>query len=101
VSLAHCRLPTQRRLSCGRFELGKTKLLIVAVSLIVATLSYYLVEWPFRSGKLRPARGPLMRLAAAAAIVSVALGLTASAAGGFSSRFSKQELDTYAPFTPD
>ena len=75
---------------------AKTKLVILAVSLIVATLSYYVIEQPFRSGKLRPARGPLMRLAAAAAIVSVALGLTASAAGGFPSRFSKQELDTYA-----
>jgi peptidoglycan/LPS O-acetylase OafA/YrhL len=74
---------------------GKTKLLVVVVSIAVATLSHRFIEQPFRSGRLRPSRRPLMRLAVAGMAASVTLGLTASASDGFPARFSQKELQTY------
>jgi peptidoglycan/LPS O-acetylase OafA/YrhL len=38
---------------------GRSQALVLAVSLLVATLSWALVETPFRKGRLRPARRPL------------------------------------------
>lgn len=74
-----------------------TKLTLLVLSLLLATLSWWLVETPFRKGKLKPARRPLF------AIISVGALLVAAFSGwvvhqrGISSRFPAevQRLATF------
>lgn len=68
------------------------KLLIVAVSLLVAGLSWKFVEQPFRTGARRPSARLLLYLAAAGTGLVLLVGLTGWVASGFPGRFSAREL---------
>jgi peptidoglycan/LPS O-acetylase OafA/YrhL len=72
------------------------KILILGVSLVVAALSYWLIEQPFRrAGRFRPQPRTLMRLAGVGGAACVAVSITASATNGLPSRFSRNELQMY------
>jgi hypothetical protein len=75
-------------------EQGKTvtRLLAVAATLIIATLSWKYVETPFRSGPWRPARRPLFATAAAAVVVLGGIGLGFALLQGLPNRFSPAAL---------
>jgi peptidoglycan/LPS O-acetylase OafA/YrhL len=68
------------------------KLIIIAASLACGTLSWWLVEQPFRIGAWRPARPMLFRLAAVASGVLIFLGALGWVEQGFPSRYSPQQL---------
>jgi peptidoglycan/LPS O-acetylase OafA/YrhL len=68
------------------------KLSIILVSTVFATLSWRFVEQPFRSGPRRPARAPLMRMAAAGSGALVLVGIVGWYYAGFPARYSPQEL---------
>jgi peptidoglycan/LPS O-acetylase OafA/YrhL len=69
-----------------------TKIVLVTEALLVASLSWKLIEQPFRTGALRPSDRRLLQLAAVAATVCLALGLAAWSVGGFPGRYSPREL---------
>ncbi|MCU1329162.1 MAG: hypothetical protein JWN34_4532 [Bryobacterales bacterium] len=68
------------------------KVVVFFASLLVATLSWLLVEQPFRTGRMRLARGPLLRLAAVATTLLAMVGAFAVASHGFPARFPAQAL---------
>ena len=71
---------------------GANKILIVAVSLVAATLSWRLIEQPFRTGPLRPSASRLVKMASIGSVLLISAGLAAWAAGGFPGRYSEKEL---------
>jgi hypothetical protein len=64
----------------------------VAVSLILAVLSWWLVERPFRSGRLRLTGKPLFTLAGATMLIFVTYSVWAIQSGGFKGRFSADSV---------
>jgi peptidoglycan/LPS O-acetylase OafA/YrhL len=70
-----------------------TKLFLFLFSLVVATLSWWLVETPFRKGALRPQRRALFLTNGIAALVLLAIGVTMLATHGAASRFSDQQVE--------
>ena len=68
------------------------RLLAVAATLIISTLSWKYVETPFRSGPWRPARRPLFITAAAAVVVLGGIGLSFALLQGLPNRFSPAAL---------
>jgi len=64
--------------------------LVLALSFLLAILSWRFVERPFRSGPLRLAGGPLFRLAAVTSGALVVFALVVIVARGFPSRFPPQ-----------
>lgn len=79
--------------------LFQTKLLIVGLSFAAATLSWRFIEQPFRTRQIAVARPMLLRLAGVSFGILMAVGVTASARGGFPARFTAQELETVAHLT--
>jgi peptidoglycan/LPS O-acetylase OafA/YrhL len=75
---------------------GATKILIIAVSMVIAVLSWKFVEQPFRVGSFRPSAPALAKMAIASTVVLVVGGSTVSARDGLPSRFTPDELDTVA-----
>ena len=69
------------------------KILIVAVSVLLATLSWKLIEEPFRKGPHRPDRRLLLTLAASGTVLAVVLGVVGWYAQGFPTRYSARELE--------
>ena len=69
-----------------------TRLLAVAATLVIASLSWKYIETPFRSGPWRPARRPLFATAAAAVVVLGGIGLSFGLLQGLPNRFSPPAL---------
>lgn len=68
------------------------KLVIIAWSLGLATLSWRFIEQPFRVGSWRPSRAALFRYAAAGTSLMIILGAVAWSAQGFPSRYTARQL---------
>jgi peptidoglycan/LPS O-acetylase OafA/YrhL len=68
-----------------------TKLVVLGISFVVATLSWRFVEQPFRDRKRLP-RPRLFQIAAAAGTALVIFGTTAVVTRGFPSRYSAQAV---------
>jgi peptidoglycan/LPS O-acetylase OafA/YrhL len=68
------------------------KVVEMVVSIVMATLSWWFVEQPFRFGRHRPARAPLFRYAAVATAILLALGGAGIALRGVPSRYTAHEL---------
>ena len=68
------------------------KLAVLALSFLLATLSWRFVETPFRKGRLRPARGPLFGIALAGCTVLATCAAFFVASGGFPKRFGPTAL---------
>jgi len=66
------------------------KIAVMVVSLIVATLSWWLVETPFRKGRFRPQRGPLFLINGVAVAGIAAIGIVMVAGSGLPGRFSPE-----------
>ena len=69
-----------------------TKLVVLGISFVVATLSWRFVEQPFRDSRKRFPRGRLFQVATAAAVLLAICGAAAIAAHGFPSRYSAQAV---------
>lgn len=69
-----------------------TKLVVLGISFMVATLSWRFVEQPFRDSRKRLPRPRLFQIATAAAAVLAIFGTTAMATRGFPSRYSAQAV---------
>lgn len=69
-----------------------TKLLLLAISLVLSTLSWWLVETPFRKGRFRPGRARLFSVVGAAAAVLILVNTWFVAAKGLPGRFSPEVL---------
>lgn len=65
----------------------RTKLGLMAASLVMAVLSYYFVETPFRKGRWVPRRGLLFSIAGSATAALLILSVVLLARGGVPSRF--------------
>jgi hypothetical protein len=74
----------------GSFKFNQ--IIEVAVSLILAVLSWWLVERPFRSGRLRLTGKPLFTLAGATMLIFVTYSSWSILSGGFKSRFSADSV---------
>jgi peptidoglycan/LPS O-acetylase OafA/YrhL len=72
------------------------KAVMVAASLILATLSWKFVEQPFRVGRWHLARGRWLRMGLIGTCAAVALGLAGVVAQGFPARYSARELEVGA-----
>jgi peptidoglycan/LPS O-acetylase OafA/YrhL len=68
------------------------KLICILVSFAVATLSWRLVELPFRAGRMRMPRVALFKVAAAAAAAVAAVGIATVTSRGFPSRYPSNAL---------
>ena len=64
-----------------------TKLTILIISLVLATLSWWLVETPFRKGSLKLARRPLMAWSGAVSAAIVLAAVAVLLGQGYPSRF--------------
>ncbi|MGI4853039.1 MAG: acyltransferase family protein [Janthinobacterium lividum] len=85
-------------------ELTRTsKMGLLAASLLMAVLSYYLVESPFRKGRWKPVRSRLFALAGGAAACLLAFSIVALVGGGVPGRFPPNavKLAAYAGYQPD
>ncbi|MGO8814900.1 MAG: acyltransferase family protein [Terriglobia bacterium] len=69
------------------------KLAVLLASLIAGTLSWLLVERPFRRGRFRPGRRALFLATGVATVLIAAIGVFMVASQGFSSRFPHEALD--------
>lgn len=67
------------------------KVAVVVASFVLATLSWLLVERPFRKGRWKPGRRALFGGALVAACVLIAVGTSAWATGGWPGRFTAEE----------
>jgi peptidoglycan/LPS O-acetylase OafA/YrhL len=78
------------------------KVVVLLVSLALATLSWRFVETPFRRGRFRPGRRTLFSVSAAAVAAMLLVGFALIAANGIPSRFSPQALEVagYGDFHP-
>jgi hypothetical protein len=65
---------------------------MLATSLVLATLSWWLVERPFRVGRLRPGRRMLFAMTGTAAVILLGFGASVIARGGMAGRFNDEEL---------
>jgi peptidoglycan/LPS O-acetylase OafA/YrhL len=88
---------TSMILSSRPIGLRSTKFLVLAVSILVATMSWLLVETPFRRGRFKPAKHSLFAMTAAAAILIVGFSLWVLLGKGLASRFS-QDVQRLAEF---
>jgi hypothetical protein len=70
----------------------KVEVVGFVVSIIVGTLSWWLIETPFRQGRFRPRRKAMFALAGMGAAVLLFAGVRIMAADGFPSRFTPEEL---------
>jgi peptidoglycan/LPS O-acetylase OafA/YrhL len=70
----------------------RTKLLALAVSLVVATLSWALIETPFRKGSYRPTRKPLFAVTGAVTFLVAATMVFMVRADGFPKRFPDEVI---------
>jgi hypothetical protein len=68
------------------------KVLVILVSLAVATLSWRFVEQPFRTGRLRPSNARLVKILGTAVSCVLAAGIVGWGSQGFPARFTNQEL---------
>jgi peptidoglycan/LPS O-acetylase OafA/YrhL len=75
-------------LSSHRFDV----LLEIALSLVLAVVSWILVERPFRNGPLRLTGRPLFAVAGAAMLIALSFCSLTMFAGGFSSRFPSNAI---------
>jgi peptidoglycan/LPS O-acetylase OafA/YrhL len=73
-----------------------TKLLAIAATTVIATLSWKYIETPFRSGPWRPPRRKLFAMAGAAAGALAAIALGTVLLQGLPGRFSPEALKTAA-----
>jgi peptidoglycan/LPS O-acetylase OafA/YrhL len=71
---------------------SSNKLLIIAVSIVAAILSWRFIEQPFRTGRWRPSNPLLMKMAAGSIAVTIAAGIVGWSSAGFPSRYSAREL---------
>ena len=80
----------------------RAKLILFFASLIVATLSWLLVETPFRKGRFKPARAQLFLLNGVAAAVVLAIGLAMLVTHGLPGRYSPQSVQimSYLSYHP-
>jgi hypothetical protein len=78
---------------------GANKILIVAVSIAVAALSWKLIEQPFRVSQRRPSKRLLLKLASFATASLIRTAAIATAENGLPTRFSQLELDTVTHLT--
>lgn len=65
-----------------------SKLVVLAAASVVATLSWRLVERPFRDGRQRVPRQRLFQIAVSAAAILLVFGVSAVATHGFPSRYT-------------
>ena len=90
-------------LVAGVVQGAKAKVVVVAVSLVVATLSWALVEQPFRTGRFRPGRKKVFLIngLAVAALALIAAGMVLGK--GFPERFPPEarQIATYSGRTLD
>jgi peptidoglycan/LPS O-acetylase OafA/YrhL len=70
----------------------RLKLLLLAISLALGALSWRLVETPFRSGRLRPARRTLFAINAAGILAITGVAAAFLLTGGLPSRFPPDAL---------
>ncbi len=70
----------------------RVKVAILAMSVVVAILSWRFVETPFRKGRLRLARGPLFYVAGGVVAAMTTVGLLMIGSGGFPGRFPPDAL---------
>jgi peptidoglycan/LPS O-acetylase OafA/YrhL len=73
-----------------------TKLLAIAATLVIATLSWKYIETPFRSGPWRPPRRKLFAMAGTAAAGLAAIALGTVLLRGLPGRFSSEALKVAA-----
>jgi hypothetical protein len=73
-----------------------TKLIVAAVSFVVATLSWKFVEEPFRGRPFRISRVAVFRFGATAAVVLLILGTGIVASGGVPSRYPSEAVKVAA-----
>jgi hypothetical protein len=80
----------------------RTKLMLFFVSLVVGTLSWLLVETPFRKGGFKPRRIALFVVNGVTAAVVLAMGITMLATHGLPSRYSPQSVQimSYLSYRP-
>ncbi len=78
-------------------EARGTKLVLLAVSLGVAAVSWWAVETPFRKGRYKPGRGRLFVMAGAATAALAWCGAVAMRGNGLPGRFAAEvvRLDAY------
>jgi peptidoglycan/LPS O-acetylase OafA/YrhL len=69
------------------------KIVVLAMSLAVATLSWRFVETPFRRGRLRPSRRALFSISTVAVAAMLLIGCGMIATQGMPSRFPLQALE--------
>lgn len=69
-----------------------TKLMVLGISFVVATLSWRFVERPFRDSRKRLPRPRLFQVATAAASMLAIFGVTSIATDGFPFRYSSQAV---------
>ena len=83
-------------------ESSQAKLAVLAVSLLVATLSWSFIETPFRTGRLRPNRQTLFILSGSAFALVALMSAGIIASNGISSRFTGEALavSRYLGFDP-
>ena len=68
------------------------KLTMIGCSLVLAILSWRLIEQPFRTGRLRPSRSTLFRIAGTSTAAVLALALVGYGFNGFPGRYSQHDL---------
>ncbi len=69
-----------------------TKLVVIAASFVLGTLSWRFVEQPFRARRFGISRANIFRLASAAAIVLLIVGIGILATNGFPSRYPEDAV---------
>jgi peptidoglycan/LPS O-acetylase OafA/YrhL len=80
-----------------------TKLVILILSLLAGTLSWWMVERPFRKGGWRPARKPLFLIAGGSFVLLTIFGAGVLLDHGAPSRFPPQilQLASFEQYQPD
>jgi len=94
---------TNSILISGVADNAKSKTLLVAVSILVATLSWAFIEQPFRKGRFRPGRKAIFLISglALATLTLIAVGMISSK--GFPARFplDARKIASYSDRTAD
>ncbi len=90
--LWHWPVLTFARIARGEMLSAMDAALLVALSFVVATLSWRYIETPFRERRFAAARAPLFRFAGAAMAAALAIGVFANVTYGW-----PQRHDGYAP----
>lgn len=92
--LWHWPVLTFARIASGEMLSAMEAALLVALSFVLAVLSWRYIETPFRERRLAAARAPLFRSAATAMAAALAIGIFANVSHGW-----PQRHDGYAPPT--